>query len=96
LSARLREALKNEHRLDLLCRLSAEGPMTVPGLSKRTGMSPRAVAFFLDELEEHSVIRKTGRKVGRESMYEACLDEQPAWVRAAVEKHCPDVSEGCQ
>jgi predicted transcriptional regulator len=87
LSAPLREALENEHRLDLLCRLWYEGAMTVPGLSEKTGKSTMAVAFFLDVLEEHGVIRKTGRKVGREPVYEACLDEQPLWVRRAVERH---------
>lgn len=89
MSARLREALKNEHRLDLLCRLSAERAMTVPELSERTGMSTRAVAFFLDVLEDEGVIRKTGREIGGEPVYEACLDEQPAWVRKTVERHCP-------
>jgi DNA-binding transcriptional ArsR family regulator len=88
MSSPLRVVLENEHRLDLLCCLEAEGPMTVHGLSETTGKSLTAVAFFLDALEEHGVIRESGQHVGQEPLYEACLDEHPAWVRKAVERHC--------
>ncbi len=83
-----RGVLKNKVRLDLLCCLKTEGPMTVDGLSEKTGKSPTAVAYLLDPLEEYGVIRRTGERIGNEPLYEARLDDQPAWVRKAVEEHC--------
>jgi len=63
--------------------------MTVDGLSEKTGKSRTAVAYLLDPLDEHGVIRRTGERIGYEPLYELSLGDQPAWVREAIDKHCP-------
>jgi hypothetical protein len=83
-----RGVLEHEGRLDLLCLLRAEGPLTVDGLSGKSGKSPTAVAYLLDPLDQFELIRETGEWIGEEPLYEIRLDDQPAWVRAAVEEHC--------
>jgi hypothetical protein len=88
--APLRAVLRNEVRLDLLCRLRGSKPLTVPRLSVGTGKSPLAVAYLIAPLETFGVIRKTGDLEDLEPLYEERLDEQPAWVREAVEAHCRD------
>jgi DNA-binding transcriptional ArsR family regulator len=83
-----RAIVEHEGRLDLLCCLTSEGPLTVIELSARTRMSELAVGYLLMPLEEYEIIRKTGSRVDQEPRYEARLDDQPAWVREAVEAHC--------
>jgi DNA-binding transcriptional ArsR family regulator len=83
-----RAIIEHEGRLDLLCCLVSEGPLTVIELSARTRMSKLAVGYLLLPLEEYGIIAQTGGRVEQEPVYEARLDDQPAWVREAVEAHC--------
>lgn len=77
--------IKHDGRLDVLCCLDGCGPLTVTTVAARIGRQPTAVAYLLASLAPYSVVRKTGGEEGGESLYEACLGEQPAWVREAVE-----------
>lgn len=74
-------------RLDILCCLDGDGPLTATAVSARVGRSTEVVVCFLLLLRSYGVVRTTGEREGGEPLYEARLDDQPAWVRAAVEAH---------
>lgn len=86
----MKAIIEHKGRLDLLCCLDRIGPLTVPELGTGIGKSPTAIAYLIGPLDKHKVVRKTGKRKGREPLYEARLDDHPAWVREAVEKHCDD------
>lgn len=86
----MKAIIEHKVRLDLLCCLDRNGPLTVPELSTGIGKSPTAVAYLIDPLDKHKVVRKTGKRIDKEPLYEARLDDHPPWVREAVEKHCGD------
>jgi hypothetical protein len=80
--------IRHDGRLDVLCCLDDDrGPLTVTAIAARVGRHPAAVAYLLASLDPHGVVKKTGKLEGGEPLYEACLDQQPAWVREAVEAH---------
>jgi DNA-binding transcriptional ArsR family regulator len=74
-------------RLDILCCLRDSEPLTIAAIAARIGKQPTAVSYLLSSLELYGIVRKTGEQ-DDEPLYEARLDEQPAWVREAVEAHC--------
>jgi DNA-binding transcriptional ArsR family regulator len=83
-----RGLIAHEGRLNLLCCLRDEGPMAVNGLGERTGKSPAAVSYLLAPLDEYGLVRQTGESINGKPLYEVRLDDQPAWVREAVDEHC--------
>lgn len=85
-----RGLIEHDGRLDALCCLDDDGPLTATAISARIGLSITAVTYYLGSLDSHDVARKTGEQEGGESLYESRLDEQPEWVRKAVEAHRRD------
>ena len=83
----LRGLIEHEVHLDILCCLDDGEPLTSIAIGARIGKPTDVVKRFLTLLDSYGVVRRTGDRQGVELLYEACLDEQPAWVRAAVEKH---------
>jgi DNA-binding transcriptional ArsR family regulator len=83
-----RALVEHEGRLDVLCCLLDSQPSTLTAIAERMGKEQTAVAYLLRPLDLHGLVRKTGDRERGQPLYEACLDEQPAWVREAVEKHC--------
>lgn len=78
--------IDHDGRLDVLCCLEdGRGPLTVTAIAARVGKHPAAVAYLLTSLDLYGVVKKTGKQEDGEPLYEACLDQQPAWVREAVE-----------
>jgi hypothetical protein len=83
--------INHDGRLDVLCCLEdCRHPLTVTAIAARIGKHRAAAAYLLSSLELYGVVRKTGKHDDGEPLYEACLDEHPAWVRDAVEAHRPD------
>jgi DNA-binding transcriptional ArsR family regulator len=85
-TALLAGAVAHEVRLDLLCCLDGEEPLTVEAVGARIGKSEITVAYHLKPLVTHRVVRRRADQRGP-VRYEACLDDHPAWVREAVEAH---------
>jgi hypothetical protein len=83
-----RAIVEHAIRLDMLCCLREHGPMTVPGLAIQLRRVPIAVAVLMEPLVTHKVVTDTGDRIGEEPLYEFRLDDQPAWLREAVEAHC--------
>lgn len=82
-----RGLIEHDGRLDSLCCLDDDGPLTVTAISARIGIPITAVTYYLGSLDSYDVVRKTGEKEGGEPLYESRLDHQPEWVRRAVEDH---------
>lgn len=73
-------------RLDVLCCLLDESPLTAVQLSARTGATPKAVTYFLQTLEMVELVEKVAG-ANDEPQYIARLKDQPEWVRARVDDH---------
>jgi DNA-binding transcriptional ArsR family regulator len=82
----LEALLHHEGRLDLLCCLVDGESLTVPRLSDEAGLSRRAVRHHLDLLAAFDLVAEDGTRDG-EPRYAATLEEQPDWVREAIEEH---------
>lgn len=82
-----RGLIEHDGRLDALCCLDDDGPLTATAISARIGLSITAVTYYLAPLASHSVVKRIGEQEGGEPLYESRLDEQPEWVRKAVEAH---------
>lgn len=84
----LEAVVRHDGRLDILCCLVAEGPLTTPQLSGRLGKPLHNILGWVKLLECFRVVKRTGKYAkGRLPLYEANLDEHPDWVREAVEEH---------
>lgn len=82
----LESLLSHDGRLGLLSCLVDGEPLAVPQLSAQTGESMTAVRHHLKLLGTFDLVEEKGT-LGGESLYAATLDEQPEWVREAVETH---------
>jgi DNA-binding transcriptional ArsR family regulator len=82
------EAIVNhDGRLDVLCCILDAGPLAVPQLSARTGKPPHVVGHWVKLLESFGLVEKTIDIEGGVTLYAIALDDQPDWVREAIEKH---------
>jgi DNA-binding transcriptional ArsR family regulator len=82
-----RGLIEHDGRLDTLCCLDDDGPLTATAISARVGIPIAAVTYYLVSLDSRDVVRRTGEGEDGEPLYESRLDEQPEWVRRAVEAH---------
>lgn len=83
----LEAIVHHEGRLDVLCCILDGGPLAVPQLSARTGGPLHAVGHWVKLLESFGLVEKIADLDGGEPLYAVTLDDQPDWVRVAVEKH---------
>jgi DNA-binding transcriptional ArsR family regulator len=83
-----RGLIEHEGRLDILCCFEADEPLTAAAIGARTGESSEATTYHLKPLLSHGLVRRTGEQEDGEPLYESCLEDQPKWVREAVEKQC--------
>lgn len=83
--------IHHDGRLDVLCCLEdGREPLTVTAVAARIGKHPAAAAYLLTSLSLYGIVGKTGKQANGEPLYEALLDQQPAWVRQAIEEHRPN------
>jgi DNA-binding transcriptional ArsR family regulator len=81
-----RGLLEHDARLDVLCCLDGEEPLTAGAIGIRTGQSETVLAYHLKRLVSHAVVRRLADQ-GGPIRYEARLDDHPGWVRQVVEAH---------
>lgn len=86
---RLEMVVKHDGRLNLLCCLLDEGPLSVPQLAARTGESPQAVRYWANLLDSFELIEERAALDDGEPLYAATLDDHPRWVLEAVRQHRP-------
>lgn len=86
-SSRLDGIVRHDGRLDLLCCLLDGGPLSIPQLAARIGKSPQAVRYWAGLLDSFDLIERRAPLDDGEPLYEATLDDHPAWVREAVMQH---------
>jgi hypothetical protein len=86
-SAALRAIIRHEGRLDLLCCILDGGPLSASQLSSRTGKPPAAIKHWIASLESFDLLDVVADPGEGEPLYVVTLDEQPEWVREAVEEH---------
>ena len=80
-----RAVIEHDARLDILCCLK-DGPLSVIQVSDRARQDPRITEHHIEILGTFGVVRKKDGGNGQ-LLYVARLDEQPDWVREAVEAH---------
>jgi hypothetical protein len=85
--AALEAVVNHEGRLDLLCCLLDGAPLSARQLSARIGRGLSVVGHWVKLLEAFDLIGQVGDRGDAEALYAATLDEQPDWVREAVENH---------
>ena len=88
-SSQLEFVVKHDGRLNLLCSLLDNGPLSVPQISARIGESLQAVRYWVRLLDSFDLIEERGAQDDGEPLYAARLDDQPDWVREAVNQHRP-------
>lgn len=81
-----RAVVEHDARLDILCCLNGE-PLAVEDVSGRTGMHPIRTRHHMQILDAFGIVGRTRSGDSGQALYVACLDEQPDWVREAVEAH---------
>jgi DNA-binding transcriptional ArsR family regulator len=86
-SSALEAIVKHDGRLDLLCCILDGGPLSVAQMSARTGEPASAVDHWVELLGTFGLVEKVADLDGGEPLYAATLDEHPAWVREAIERH---------
>jgi DNA-binding transcriptional ArsR family regulator len=86
-AARLLKLLANEARLLILCRLVAEGEMSVGELAGTVGLSQSAVSQHLSRLREDGLV---GTRRQAQTIYYRIADANAANVLALLKKiYCP-------
>jgi predicted transcriptional regulator len=88
-SLRLEIVVHHDGRLNVLCCLLDNGPLSIRQLAARTGDSAQAIHYWVRLLEAFALIRHEGESGGGEALYVASLDGQPEWVLEAVRNHRP-------
>lgn len=81
--------VKHDGRLDVLCCLVDEGPLSPTEIAVRIGKTSQAVRYWVNLLDSFGLVQLRGELVDGEPQYGALLEDQPAWVRAAVRQHRP-------
>jgi DNA-binding transcriptional ArsR family regulator len=85
--AALEAIVKHDGRLNVLCCLLDGGPLAIPQVSARIGKPLDAVGHWVKLLESFGLVEKIGDLGGGEPLYAVTLDDQPDWIREAVEEH---------
>jgi hypothetical protein len=60
-------------------------PLAVEDVSGRTGMHPTRTRHHMSILDAFGIVGRTRSRDSGQALYVARLDEQPDWVREAVE-----------
>ena len=81
-----RAVVEHDARLDILCCLDPDESMAIAQVSTRTGIHPTLTKHHINILDAFSLVGKKEEE-GGQAFYVARLDEQPDWVREAVETH---------
>jgi hypothetical protein len=81
-----RAVVEHDARLDILCCLAGE-PLAVEQVSGRTGRGRTHTRHHMQILDAFGLVGTKGDVKGGQVVYVGRLDEQPAWVRKAVEAH---------
>jgi DNA-binding transcriptional ArsR family regulator len=76
--------VEHRARLAILCCLNGK-PLAVKQVSARTGLSPGRAKHHLRVLNTCDLVGRTRSGEGGETLYESHLNDQPEWVRKAVE-----------
>lgn len=85
-SSSRRAVVEHDARLDILCCLNGE-PLAVEQVSGRIGMHPTRTKHHMRILDAFGIVGRTRSGDSGQALYVARLDEQPDWVREAVEAH---------
>ncbi len=72
-----------------MCCLNGE-PLAVEQVSARTAMTPTRTRYHMQILDTFDLVGRTRNGESGQPLYESRLDEQPEWVRKAVEAHRRD------
>jgi DNA-binding transcriptional ArsR family regulator len=88
----LERVVKHDGRLNVLCCLLDEGPLSVTQIAARIGETPQAVRYWLTLLHSFGVVEQEGTLDAVAPLYTAALADQPEWVRTAVREHRPRAS----
>ena len=83
-----REAVvRHDARLDILCCLDPDKPLTTEQVTARTGIARCGVAYHLKVLRTFGLVG-TAPGVGTgPALFVPCLDRQPEWITDAVNEH---------
>jgi hypothetical protein len=79
--------VKHDGRLDVLCCILDDGPLTTQQISARIGRSLRSVAYWLDLLDSFDLVTEVDELDGGEPTFAINLDGHPDWVHEAIERH---------
>jgi DNA-binding transcriptional ArsR family regulator len=79
--------VEHDARLGILCCLADGEALAVEQVSDRTGMQPRQTKHHMQILDVFGIVRRTRKGESGQAIYVLRLDEQPRWVREAVEAH---------
>jgi predicted ArsR family transcriptional regulator len=83
-----REAVvRHDARLDILCCLDADEPMTAEQISGRMRMEFRRTAYHLKVLHAFGLVGTRQRGGRGPALYVSRLERQPEWVTVAVSEH---------
>ncbi|MCS6932829.1 MAG: metalloregulator ArsR/SmtB family transcription factor [Acetobacteraceae bacterium] len=86
-AAALLRALGSEHRLMLLCRLSAGGETSVGELAESLGLSQPGVSQHLARLRAEGIV--AARRSGTTILYRLADPRAAALLRLLRDLHCP-------
>lgn len=88
-AAGLLKAMANEHRLLVLCHLSASGELSVGELVDRVGLSQSALSQHLAKLREEKLV--STRKAAQTVFYRLCDPKAEQLLRLLHQLFCPDL-----
>jgi predicted transcriptional regulator len=90
-----RAAVEHDARLSILCcLLGNREPLALSQVSAQTGLSPIQVKYHVRILDVFCLVEKRRAGDSGKARYAAQLDEQPNWVRAPIQGHCPKQGGG--
>jgi len=82
-----RAVVEHDARLGILCCLANGEALAVDQVSDRTEMHPIQTKHHMQILDVFGIVRRTRKGESGQALYVLCLDEQPDWVREAVDAH---------
>lgn len=88
-AAGLLKAMANEHRLLVLCHLSASSELSVGGLVERIGLSQSALSQHLAKLRDEGLVAT--RKEAQTIYYRLCDPKAEQLLRLLHDLFCPDL-----
>ncbi len=90
-AASILKALANEHRLLVLCHLSASGELSVGQLGERICLSQSALSQHLAKLRTERLV--TTRKAAQTVYYRLCDPKVEQLLALLHQLYCPDVGK---